>query len=245
MGYEIPVHQLTLVAAADLSAKQYYFVKVDTAGKAAVCGAGEKAIGVVQNAPTAGVASTVMVLGVTQVVASAAIAYGANVASTATGTAVTAAGTAAVLGVALENATAAGDIIAVSLQSANQTKQYMVLQFASPLASLDDMEVLTDFVPGFAGTIESIHAVVTTATTDTTGVTAVLTVEIGAVATTGGVLTIDADGATDPDTVGEVFDGTAITALNTFSATDTISILAADVTPFTDGAINIILKLSM
>ncbi|GIV81718.1 MAG: hypothetical protein KatS3mg051_1072 [Anaerolineae bacterium] len=35
MAWEIPTLTFTLEAAADLSAKQYYFVKVDSNGKAA------------------------------------------------------------------------------------------------------------------------------------------------------------------------------------------------------------------
>ena len=81
---------ITLLAAADLSAKQFYAVKVDSNGKAALAGAGEHAIGVLQNKPTSGNAATVRISGATKMVASAAIAAGAVVAATAAGKSVTA-----------------------------------------------------------------------------------------------------------------------------------------------------------
>lgn len=56
-------HSLSLVAAADLSAKQYRAVKVDSNGKAAVAGAGEAAIGILQNDPISGQAATVATVG--------------------------------------------------------------------------------------------------------------------------------------------------------------------------------------
>lgn len=74
-----------LVAAADLSAKQFCFVKIDASGLVAVCGNGELALGVLQNNPVAGEAADVMVEGVTKVVCSASLAAGAVVGSNASG----------------------------------------------------------------------------------------------------------------------------------------------------------------
>jgi hypothetical protein len=57
MAYEISNYsvKVTLVAAADLSAKQYHFVKLDNTGKAAaVTAITDVPVGVLQNAPTAG-----------------------------------------------------------------------------------------------------------------------------------------------------------------------------------------------
>lgn len=72
---------LELIAAADLSAKQYYFVKVDSAGKAALAGAGEMAIGVLQNAPANGAVAKIRTFGLTRLIAGAAIAQGDALAS--------------------------------------------------------------------------------------------------------------------------------------------------------------------
>lgn len=133
MAYEIPAFDLgTLVASGDLSTSQYLFVNVNGSGEVAVAAAGDPAIGVLQNKPSAqGRSATVRVLGVSKVEAGAAITVGARVASNASGKAVTAtaatvdtsdAGVASdavvgsnVLGIALEAAAADGDIIPVLL----------------------------------------------------------------------------------------------------------------------------------
>lgn len=48
-----PTGLVTLIASADLSAKQYYIVKVDSNGEVALAAAGEAAIGVLYDKPTA------------------------------------------------------------------------------------------------------------------------------------------------------------------------------------------------
>lgn len=91
MAYEISNYsvKVTLVAAADLSAKQYTFVKLDSNGKAAAAsGATDIPIGVLQNAPTAGQEAEVLVVGGTKIVAGAAIGEGALVGTSAAGKAV-------------------------------------------------------------------------------------------------------------------------------------------------------------
>lgn len=74
MAYEIPGFMFSLEAAADLSAQQYKFVKIDTNGKcAAIAAATDLPCGVLQNAPTAGQAATIMRDGISKVQADAAI----------------------------------------------------------------------------------------------------------------------------------------------------------------------------
>jgi len=88
MAYELSNYsvKITLPAAADLSAKQYYFVKVNTSGQAALCsGATDRPIGVLQNTPTAGQAAEVLVVGGTKVVASASIDEGSLIGTNADG----------------------------------------------------------------------------------------------------------------------------------------------------------------
>lgn len=88
MAYEIANHTLkiTLVAGADLSTKQYTFVKLNSAGAAvAVDGATDRPIGVLQNAPTSGQEAVVVVVGGTKLVASAALTEGAVIGTTAAG----------------------------------------------------------------------------------------------------------------------------------------------------------------
>ena len=75
------------VAGADLSAKQYTFVKLDTAGAVvAVAAVTDIPIGVLQNAPKAGETAEVVVVGGTKVVASASITLPALLVVTNTGT---------------------------------------------------------------------------------------------------------------------------------------------------------------
>lgn len=132
MSFQSNGVDITLVAAADLSSSQFLGVKVDSNGKAALAGAGEFAIGVLQNKPTSGQIATVRVAGVTKMVAAGTFNAGvlvttdsASKATTATGarTNTADAGAAAdallgsnVLGVALE-AGAANAVIAVALTS--------------------------------------------------------------------------------------------------------------------------------
>lgn len=131
MSFEHPDFRLTLVAAADLSAKQYYAIKVDSNGKAALAGAGELAIGILQNKPASGEAANVWTFGpVSKAIAGGTVAAGAAVAADSAGKLVTAtkastntADTGAsadplvgsnVIGVAVTSA-ASGDIFAVAL----------------------------------------------------------------------------------------------------------------------------------
>ena len=91
MAYEISNYsvKVTLVAGADLSTKQYTFVKLDSSGQAvAASGATDIPVGVLQNAPTAGQEAEVLIVGGTKIVAGAAIGEGALVGTSAAGKAV-------------------------------------------------------------------------------------------------------------------------------------------------------------
>lgn len=115
MATELTGFQLSLIAGADLSAKQFTFVKAhSTAGQVVSSGAGETAIGVLEAGDVAGRAVPIRRLGVAKVKAGGIITAGALVAADAAGEAVAATATDFVLGTALAGA-ADGDIIEVAL----------------------------------------------------------------------------------------------------------------------------------
>jgi len=77
MAYTSPGIDLgTLTAAADLSGKQYYFVKLASATTVNVCTATtDRAIGILQNDPTSGQSAVVRIFGISKVVADGTIAF--------------------------------------------------------------------------------------------------------------------------------------------------------------------------
>lgn len=78
--------KITLEAGADLSAKQYFFVKLDNNGKAVSCSAAtDKPVGVLQNKPTSGQAAEIVVVGLTKVSSDAALTIGALIGTSADG----------------------------------------------------------------------------------------------------------------------------------------------------------------
>ena len=77
---------MTLTAAADLSTHQYKFVEVTAANTVNLVNAvTDRPIGVLLNKPGSGQAATVLLAGVTQVIASGAIAAGRSVGTSAAG----------------------------------------------------------------------------------------------------------------------------------------------------------------
>ena len=76
----------TLKAYADLSAKQYHFVKMHSATQVTVCAAiTDIPVGVLQNNPEAGEVAEVSFLGVTKLVADGTIAAGNSLGTSADG----------------------------------------------------------------------------------------------------------------------------------------------------------------
>ena len=116
MAYEaaqIKAGQFT--ASADLSAKQYHFVKMSGNNTVTVCAAiTDVPIGVLQNTPTSGQAAEVCLFGITKVVADGTLAAGDRIGSSADGQAdaITVASdtTVTIVGQAL-NAAAAGNTV--------------------------------------------------------------------------------------------------------------------------------------
>lgn len=86
MAYEIPVFSHSFTAGGDLRTKQYYFVKLNSDGKAVICsGATDVPIGVLQNAPNTGETAEVMIVGVSKVSCDGVVGVGALVGTSGDG----------------------------------------------------------------------------------------------------------------------------------------------------------------
>lgn len=109
---------LSIVSATDLTAKQEYFVKTDSAGKLILSVANDPdTIGVLKNAPNVGGTALVTTLGTSKVSSAEAIAYNAYVTSDANGQAVVATAGEYSFGRAIfEPSTAADQIIEILLK---------------------------------------------------------------------------------------------------------------------------------
>lgn len=120
MSYTENMTVISAVASADLSASQYEAVDFNSDGQIAVVGTkGAKSVGVLQDKPSAaGRVGVVAIGGVCKVAAGAAITAGVELIVDATGRAVTKDGAEQfVMGTALADASAAGEIIPVKLKS--------------------------------------------------------------------------------------------------------------------------------
>lgn len=108
-----------------------------------------------------------------------------------------------------------------------------VTQWAFPmtLALLANGNIVTGFVPGFAGRILSLQTV-NTAIVTTAAKAASLNAEIDTVDVTGGVVALTSANQTP---LGARVAGSAVTAANKFSATSAIDIEASSVTTFVEG----------
>lgn len=232
MAWEIPIELVSITAGADLSNSQYKAVKIDANGNVVLAGAGENAIGILQNAPEQGKVASVMVLGESKAVYGDTVTAGANLEVDASGRLVPAT-SGAVVAVAREsgNADEIHTVLLVTRTSSGVYIKRSVLSIPVKLANLATGDIVTQFVPGFSGTIEKVSFVVTDPTTDSDA-DATINLEIGTTDLTGGVVTLADDNA---NTLGAVIDGTAITGNNAFGNTDAISVEANVTSAFSDG----------
>lgn len=120
-AFEEDLRLRSLEAAADLSAKQFYGVYVDSTGKAALCAAaGVQVYGVLQNVPTAGKQASVAVSGITRAIAGGVIAPGAKVKVDSAGKFVTAAATTADASASSATAATTGSyVVGIARNTAN------------------------------------------------------------------------------------------------------------------------------
>jgi len=233
LTYEQPEFALSIVTAASFASAQYRFAKLDASGKVIVGTAGASSIGVVQNKPILGEVAEIVTAGVSKIVAGGAISAGASVTSDSTGRAVTVGGSDSISGYALTASQGAGELIpillAVTGKSATGTKG-SVVSIPFQFSTLANGDTVTNWTPGFAGTIIKFAAVVTVAVS-TSAKAASINLEIGTTNVTGGVIAL-----TGVYALGVTIASSAISAANTFTDTDTISIEASAVTTFSEGA---------
>lgn len=115
MSQQVGVLDITFIAGADLSTKQYYLMKMSADNTVNIASANtDKIIGVLQNKPLSGEAAVVRVLGTSKVIShgAAAIAAGDYLTSDSNGKAEEAdADLDFVIGMALEASAADNDII--------------------------------------------------------------------------------------------------------------------------------------
>lgn len=116
-AYEVPGFKPgVLVAGADLSAKQFQPVKLNSSGLVVLGGDGDLCLGILQNAPISGEACEIDMDGISKAVAGAALATpGTKLASNGTGKLIAAASAKHVVAVSLSTAGADGEILAVKI----------------------------------------------------------------------------------------------------------------------------------
>lgn len=126
----------------------------------------------------------------------------------------------------------------VPLMVQNKVRHHVPV-FQGLLATIADGDMLTDWTPGFVGEIVGLVAN-TNVAASTADKLSNIHAEIGATATTGGVLALTTAGL---DTIGKVVTSSAIAAGSVFGAADTLSVVAADTTAFIEGEATISLIL--
>lgn len=114
-------NDISYISAADLTTKQYFIVKIDSAGKVALAGDGEAAIGTLQNKPNTGEEALVQIVGQALVVGSASLTVGAVIASDANGKAAAIGASEYGIGVVTEDPGADTQIGSVLLKSFGET----------------------------------------------------------------------------------------------------------------------------
>jgi hypothetical protein len=107
-----------------------------------------------------------------------------------------------------------------------------------PLSGISAADVITNFTPGYPFKLLKAEALVVVAAT-TAAKAATVTWKIGSTATTGGALSLTSANMTPKGVVVS----SAITALNTGTATDTISLVGSAVTSFVEGSVAFVLEI--
>lgn len=209
-------------------------VKLDSSGTISAAGATDAWIGVTTEPIVASGTGTVKLrsaAGSYLVVAAGAIAVGARLYAAASGKVNDVQLGGGDTGLMAKTAAGAdGDIIeAVPVSNPGVP---VVISIPVALAGVTAADVVTAYPLTFNGTITAFDFIVTTVVT-TAAKAASLNLEIGTTNVTGGVIALTSANCTP---LGAVVSSTAITAANTFVSGDTLSVEAASVTAFAEGA---------
>ena len=235
MSFESPSPIYSFEAGESLTGDQFRAVKLNSSGKIVGCGAGESGIGVLQDKPASGEVGCVWMAGVTKVVYGDTVVAGDNLTPDASGRFVPANGNDVVWGVAFEsgavNTLGTMGMVARTSLGTSAGVEASILSIPIKLATITAGDVATGITPGFAGKITKVQFLVTTAVT-TAAKAATLNLEIGTTNLTGGAVALTSANCTP---LGAVVAGTAVTANNEFTDTDTISVEGSSVTAFSEG----------
>ena len=226
------VHSTSILAGADLSSKQFYAVKLNASGLMILSGAGENALGILQDKPASGQVGAVCCLGKSLAIYGATVTANQNLTPDASGRLVPATGSDAQVGVAAESGYV-GEIHSVYLVSRASAGaiQKSVLSIPYKLSKMANGDLVTAIVPGFPGRIIKWWITITDPAT-TPAKLADLNLEIGTVDVTAGVLSLTSANCTPK---GAKVEAAAITGNNVFTAEDSISIEASGTTAFVEG----------
>lgn len=229
-----------LVAGANLSAKKNYMVKMHTTnGQVVLAGAGEAAIGVLAQGAASGAIAPVVHYGVFPALYGDTITAGDELMVKSDGTVIPHTSTNIKCGVAIESGVSGNirSILVLPSHMAGASSHYATFVYRTTLASIADGDLITEWTPGFDGTLVSMHAIVKVAAT-TAAKASTLNLEIGTTNVTGGALALTSANMTPK---GKVVDAAAITAANVFTSTDAISLEASSTTTFIEGEVDIVI----
>jgi len=232
-----------LTAAANL----YKLVKLNSSTKVILASAGTDVIyGSLYNDPNTNDPCRVAVLGpMVKVQAGTTISENDPITSDSAGKAAVAVPGDYVVGRANVDAVD-GDIFEIrmthegTLAAANPTAKPVKVSFHFNLADIANGNIVSSYLPGFAGTVERMSATVTNPATTAAKLTT-LNPEIAGTDVTGGVLALTSANMTP---IGATVESTATTAAKTFTAVQTIDIEASSTTAFVEGEIDLILHLN-
>lgn len=230
-----------LTAAADYSVTGQYRAVIQTNQTAVLCSAlGQRAIGILKNNPYSGEIAELATAGeIFPAIYGGTVAVGDALVPDANGALISA-------GLVGAWPTQAGFPIARAIYAgvSGDRRAVMVLQPATPSSGVEywnfplslviaaSGDLMTDWVPGFAGRIVSLSWTTQIVGTGA-GASIALNAEIGTTNVTGGVVTVTLATSTP---AGTRIAGTAVTAANAFTATDAISLEVAVTTAFTAGS---------